>query len=206
MLKLFYNQDDDIEVGIDEVGRGCLAGRVYAAAVIWPRRMSNDDWHMIKDSKKLSHKKRKIVEEYIKSTAVDYAIGYVDEQYIDKYNILNASYQAMHNALNNLRVTPEMIIVDGNRFKTYISKDMDFIPHCCVKQGDNKYVSIAAASILAKVARDEYIMDLVKENPKLEKYGWLKNKSYGTKQHMDAIKKYGITQWHRKSFAPCQIE
>ena len=205
MLQLIHNQDNEIEAGIDEVGRGCLAGRVYAAAVIWPQRMYNDDWHIIKDSKKLSHKKRKIAEEYIKRNAIDYAIGYVDETYIDKYNILNASHKAMHNALDQLKVTPECIIVDGNRFKPYLNSELNFIPHQCILKGDSHYVSIAAASILAKVARDEYILKLIEDHPELEKYGWTKNKSYGTKQHMEAIRQYGVTQWHRKSFAPCQL-
>lgn len=194
-----------IEVGVDEVGRGCLAGRVYAAAVIWPSEMPPEDemWKLIKDSKKLSEKKRIMLQEYIQKTAIDYSVAWVDEQTIDSINILQASQLAMKKALDGLTVLPEFILVDGNYFSIYCNRDDDWVSHLCVKKGDNVYVSIAAASILAKVARDTYISELVDKHPYLERYGWRKNKSYGTVQHRQAIREYGITPWHRKTFGIC---
>ena len=194
-----------ITAGVDEVGRGCLAGRVYAAAVIWPSIMPEDDemWKLIKDSKKLSEKKRIVMKEYIEKTAIDYSVAWVDEETIDSINILQASQLAMKLALDKLTVLPEFILVDGNYFSLYCNREDDWVSHQCVKKGDNKYVSIAAASILAKVARDNYITELVDKHPYLEKYGWRKNKSYGTQQHRMAIREYGITKWHRKTFGIC---
>ena len=123
---------------------------------------------------------------------------------IDKINILQASQRAMHKAIDNLSVVPDYLLVDGNYFRPYMDRNDNYVSFDCITKGDNEYISIAAASVLAKVARDQYIVDLVKENPEYEKYGWLKNKSYGTKQHLDAIKKYGITPHHRTTFGICK--
>ena len=203
MLK-FYQERNRLEAGVDEVGRGCLAGRVYAAAVVWPNRIEDYDYSIIKDSKKLSDKKKILAKHYIEENAIDYAVGWVDEKTIDKINILQASQRAMHKAIDNLSVVPDYLLVDGNYFRPYMDRNDNYVSFDCITKGDNEYISIAAASVLAKVARDQYIVDLVKENPEYEKYGWLKNKSYGTKQHLDAIKKYGITPYHRTTFGICK--
>ena len=203
-LKLFYKEG--IEVGIDEVGRGCLSGPVFAAAVILPKKFPDDIYLQIKDSKKLSHKKRLMLTEYIKKHALDYSIGIVKAKEIDEINILQASFKAMHNALDNLKkLVPENIIVDGHLFKPYFSiKNDDFITHTCIIEGDNKYFSIAAASILAKESRDEYMKNLCKKHPELKKYGWESNKGYATKKHREAILEYGITKYHRHTFGICK--
>ena len=197
-----------IEAGIDEVARGCLAGPVFAAAVIWNETINNlecPEIKNIKDSKKMTKEKRLYYSDYIKNNCLDWAIAYVDEKRIDEVNIRNASMEAMHKALKNLRIIPEHIIVDGNYFKIYHDPDNNNkIPYKTVIKGDNKYLSIASASILAKVARDNYIENLVEENKDLEKYNWLKNSSYSTKDHLNAIKKYGITKYHRRTFGICK--
>ncbi len=205
LLKLFYS-DDQIEVGIDEVGRGCLCGPVYAAAVILPKTFPDDIYLEIKDSKKLSKKKRVMLCEYIKKNALDWSVGYVKAAEIDDINILQASFKAMHNALDNLqKVIPEHIIVDGNMFKPYYNPNSeDFMTHTCVIDGDNKYLSIAAASILAKESRDEYMAKLHNKYEYLQKYGWDKNKGYATKQHRSAILEHGITKYHRQTFGICK--
>ena len=203
-LKLFYDKDL-IEVGIDEAGRGCLSGRVYVGAVILPKEIESDMYKQIKDSKKLSKKKRKILRKYIERIALAYSVAYAEPEEVDQLNILEATLQTMHTALDGLSIEPEQLLVDGNRFHTYISKKGNFIPHELIKGGDNLYYSIAAASILAKVYHDEYIEQLCEEDPSLhEKYNWLNNMGYGTKAHMNGIKEYGITKYHRKSFKPCQ--
>tara|TARA_Y100000591_G_C21522437_1_gene540012 strand:+ start:87 stop:704 length:618 start_codon:yes stop_codon:yes gene_type:complete len=204
MLKTFY-YENNLEAGIDEAGRGPLFGRVYTAAVILNPNETYD-FTLIKDSKKLSEKRRLIAFDYIKEIAIDYSIDFMDEKDIDTYNILQATQKSMHRAIDNLSVRPDNLLVDGNYFNAYFDKEKkDYIPHCCVKGGDNAYASIAAASILAKVSRDLYIEDLCKKNPFLDtKYNISSNKGYGAKVHMDGIKKYGITKWHRKSFAPCK--
>ena len=206
-LNLFYN-DDKIEAGVDEVGRGSLVGRVYAAAVIWPNDpeiLEELGPHLqIKDSKKLSSRQRNILSDFIKDNAIDYAIGFKDNDYIDKKNILVASLDSMHDALDNLNVLPDTILVDGTNFKPYTPKGEEgFIHHICLPKGDDKYISIAAASILAKVARDEYIEEICIENPILEEYGMPSNRGYGSAKHMEAIKEKGITKFHRKSFKCC---
>jgi len=206
-LNLFYDENK-IEAGVDEVGRGSLIGRVYAAAVIWPddpEILTELGPHLqIKDSKKLSAKQRYILSDFIKDNAIDYAIGYKDHEYIDKKNILVASLDAMHDALDNLNVIPDTILVDGTNFKPYTPKGEEgFIHYICLPKGDNKYISIAAASIIAKVARDEYIDEICAEYPILEEYGMPSNRGYGSAQHMEAIKERGITQFHRKSFKCC---
>lgn len=183
----FY--EGKVEAGCDEAGRGCLAGSVYAAAVILPKDYQND---LLNDSKQLTEKKRYQLREIIERDAVAWAVGVVTSEEIDKINILNASILAMHRALDQLKVRPEAIIVDGNRFKKYKN-----LPHTTIVKGDGKYLTIAAASILAKTYRDDYMNCLAKEYPQ---YDWLSNKGYPTKKHREAIRQFGITPYHRKSY------
>jgi len=178
-----------IEAGCDEAGRGCLAGSVYAAAVIFPADYQNEE---LNDSKQLTDKKRHQLREIIERDAVAWAVGVVTPEEIDKINILNASFLAMHRALDQLKVRPEAIIVDGNRFKKYGE-----VPHTCIVKGDAKYLSIAAASILAKTYRDDYMDGLAEEYPQ---YDWKSNKGYPTKKHREAIRQYGVTPYHRMSY------
>ena len=178
-----------IEAGCDEAGRGCLAGSVYAAAVILPPDYQNPD---LNDSKKLTDKKRKALREQIERDAVAWAVGIVTPDEIDKINILNASILAMHRALDQLKVRPEAVIVDGNRFKPYQN-----LPYTTVVKGDGKYLAIAAASILAKTYRDDYMDALAEEYPQ---YDWKSNKGYPTKKHRAAIKQFGVTPYHRMSY------
>lgn len=197
-----------VEAGCDEAGRGCLAGSVYAAAVILPEDYQNE---ALNDSKQLTDKKRKLFRDIIERDAVAWAVGVVTPEEIDRINILNASILAMHRALDKLQVRPEAIIVDGNRFKPYrpvidgsltsgqsvALRSPVNIPHTTIVKGDGKYLSIAAASILAKTYRDDYMDRLAEEFPQ---YDWLSNKGYPTKKHRDAIRQYGLTPYHRKSF------
>lgn len=178
-----------IEAGCDEAGRGCLAGSVYAAAVILPPDYQNPD---LNDSKKLTDKKRKALREQIERDAVAWAVGIVTPDEIDKINILNASILAMHRALDQLKVRPEAVIVDGNRFKPYQN-----LPYTTIVKGDGKYLAIAAASILAKTYRDDYMDALAEEYPQ---YDWKINKGYPTKKHRAAIKQFGVTPYHRMSY------
>ena len=178
-----------IEAGCDEAGRGCLAGSVYAAAVILPPDYQNPD---LNDSKKLTDKKRKALREQIERDAVAWAVGIVTPDEIDKINILNASILAMHRALDQLMVRPEAVIVDGNRFKPYQN-----LPYTTIVKGDGKYLAIAAASILAKTYRDDYMDALAEEYPQ---YDWKSNKGYPTKKHRAAIKQFGVTPYHRMSY------
>ena len=178
-----------VEAGCDEAGRGCLAGSVYAAAVILPEDYVND---ALNDSKQLSASRRYELRREIERDALAWAVGVVTPEEIDQINILNASILAMHRALDQLTLRPEAIIVDGNRFKPY-----RFIPYTTVVKGDGKYLSRAAASILAKTYRDDYMDRLAQEYPQ---YGWTENKGYPTKAHREAIAEYGITPYHRKSF------
>lgn len=178
-----------VEVGCDEAGRGCLAGSVYAAAVILPPDYENE---LLNDSKKLSAKKRYTLRAEIERDAVAWAVGVVTPEEIDKINILNASFLAMHRALDQLKVRPEAVIVDGNRFKPYQE-----LPFTTIVKGDGKYLSIAAASILAKTYRDDYMQALAKEYPQ---YDWQSNMGYPTKKHRQAISEHGVTPYHRKSF------
>lgn len=188
MLASHY-YEGKVEAGCDEAGRGCLAGSVYAAAVIFPENYQNEE---LNDSKQLTDKRRKQLREIIQRDAVAWAVGIVTPEEIDKINILNASILAMHRALDQLKVRPEAVIVDGNRFKPYQS-----LPHTTIVKGDGKYLSIAAASILAKTYRDDYMDKLAEEFPQ---YDWLSNKGYPTKKHREAIRQYGITPYHRKTF------
>ncbi len=193
--KHYYN--GLIEAGCDEAGRGCLAGSVFAAAVILPDNYENP---LLNDSKQLTEKRRYELRQMIERDAVCWAVGIVTPQEIDKINILNASILAMHRALDQLTVRPEAIIVDGNRFKPYrtvvdgIAID---IPHTTIVKGDGKYMAIAAASILAKTYRDDYMNRLAEEYPQ---YDWQKNKGYPTKKHREAIRQYGTTPYHRMSY------
>ncbi|MFA6770364.1 MAG: ribonuclease HII [Bacteroidales bacterium] len=185
----FYN-NTKIEAGCDEAGRGCLAGPVFAAAVILP---SNFYHPLLNDSKKLTKKERNLLKPIIEKEAIAWAVAQVSAQEIDNINVLNASILAMHRALDKLSTTPEHILVDGNRFKKYKETE-----HTCIVGGDGKYASIAAASVLAKTWRDNYMRELAGENPW---YGWEKNMAYPTKNHREAILKFGVTKHHRKSFS-----
>ena len=187
MLKKFLYKLN--EVGTDEAGRGCLAGPVTAAAVILSKDYQNE---LLTDSKLLSEKNRLLLEHLIKLESVCFGVAHIYQDTIDEINILNASILAMHQAIDQLPSKPSHIIVDGNRFKPYQD-----IPHTCIIKGDSKYMSIAAASVLAKTARDAYMLKLHEEFPM---YNWKKNKGYPTKEHRAAIKKYGITKYHRKTF------
>lgn len=178
-----------IEAGCDEAGRGCLAGSVYAAAVILPKDYDNP---LLNDSKKLTEKRRKVLRDQIVRDAVSWAVGVVTPEEIDKINILNASFLAMHRALDQLAVRPEAVIVDGNRFKPYHD-----LPYTTIVKGDGKYQSIAAASILAKTFRDEYMDSLANEYPY---YDWQKNKGYPTKAHREGIRDHGPSPYHRMSY------
>lgn len=187
LLNHYY--EDLVEAGCDEAGRGCLAGSVYAAAVILPPDYKNES---LNDSKQLTAKRRNELREIIQRDAVAWAVGVVTPEEIDKINILNASILAMHRALDSLKVRPEAVIVDGNRFKPYRE-----LPYTTIVKGDGKYMAIAAASILAKTYRDDYMEKLALEYPQ---YDWKNNKGYPTKKHRNAIKEYGITPFHRRSF------
>ena len=187
MLKSCYRSL--LEAGTDEAGRGCLAGPVTAAAIILPEKFNNIT---LNDSKQLSETKRDLLRPILEEKAVSFSVCHVFEEEIDEINILNASFLAMHRAIDKLQPVPDFIIVDGNRFKPYPNID-----HECIIKGDGKYMSIAAASVLAKTYRDEYMAKIHEEFPM---YNWKKNKGYPTKEHREAIKKYGVTKYHRKSF------
>ena len=178
-----------VEAGCDEVGRGCLCGPVVAAAVVLD---DNFEQNLVNDSKKLNFKTRLELDDYIKNNVKDYAIAELSPAFIDQHNILNASIHAMHNALDKLTIRPELILVDGNKFHPY-----NYIPHQCIVKGDSKILSIAAASILAKNYRDQLMIQLHDEFPE---YGWNKNMGYATKVHIEALKKFGPTKYHRQSF------
>ena len=187
-LKKYYLKNV-VEAGTDEAGRGCLSGPVVAAAVILP---ANFDHPLLNDSKQLSEKQREILRPIIEENALAYAVSYVFEDKIDKINILQASILAMHKSIDKLDLVPEHIIVDGNKFNDYKK-----IPYTTIVKGDAKYLSIAAASILAKTYRDDFMLKLDTEYPQ---YFWKKNKGYPTKQHRAAIREFGVTDYHRKSF------
>lgn len=178
-----------LEAGCDEAGRGCLAGPVFAAAVILPPLFRNG---ILNDSKKLSDKQRKELRPIIEAEALTWAVGIVSAEEIDEINILRASFEAMHRAIKKLKIIPQHLLIDGNRFNPF-----DKIPHTCIIEGDGKYLNIAAASILAKTYRDDYMDEL---HQKFPQYNWLRNKGYGTKQHRAAIMEFGVTDHHRKTF------
>jgi len=186
---LSFFQEGVVEAGCDEAGRGCLAGSVYAAAVILP---PDFECEALNDSKQLTERQRYALRPFIEEKAVAWAIGVVSAQEIDEINILNASFLAMHRAIDALKVVPQHLIIDGNRFKAYKN-----VPHHTVVKGDGKYLSIAAASVLAKTYRDDYMNALHNE---FSVYGWDKNKGYPTKQHRKAIEQYGVSPYHRMSY------
>lgn len=204
----------DYELGVDEVGRGCLFGPVVSAAVVMPLTFLEDDilWKEIKDSKKVSEKKRKILKAYIEKTALYYGVGECSHEEVDKWNILHASLRSMHRAINKAyhmaidRKEPMFtkILVDGNHFKPFIppGEDQEYIPYQCIEGGDNLHLNIAAASILAKCYRDEYIEDGCKKNEIWNKYDLQKNKGYGTSKHLEALERLGPIQGHRRSYKP----
>lgn len=188
-MLLTYYKENVVEAGCDEAGRGCLAGPVFAAAVVLPADFQNE---LLNDSKQLTEKQRYSLRPIIEEQAIAWAVGIVSAQEIDKINILNASILAMHRALDKLTIRPEHLIIDGNRFKPY-----DNVPYQCVVKGDGKYMSIAAASILAKTYRDDYMNSIAQDYPM---YQWTKNKGYPTKAHRAAIKEFGPCEHHRMSF------
>jgi ribonuclease HII len=188
MLKQFYNTEF-IEAGCDEAGRGCLAGPVFAASVILPRDFQNE---LLNDSKKLNEKQRNLLKDIIIENAIEWSVAEVDNVEIDKINILNASFLAMHRAIDKLKTKPELLLIDGNRFKKYKE-----INHVCIIKGDGEYMSIAAASILAKTFRDDFMIKIHNEFPQ---YKWAENKGYPTIMHKRAIKEHGVTPYHRLTF------
>lgn len=188
MLETYYNKEKT-EAGVDEAGRGCYAGPVFAAAVILPQNFYHPQ---LNDSKKISSKTRALLRPIIESESIAFAVGMVDNSEIDQINILQASYKAMHIAIKKLSILPELLLIDGNRFKPFQT-----IPHVCIVKGDGKFAAIAAASILAKTYRDDYMNKL---HQKYSMYSWNKNKGYGTLSHRNAIKSYGLSEYHRKSF------
>ena len=200
-----YYQKDKLELGIDEAGRGCLFGPVSIAGVVWINEEINPSIE-IKDSKKLSLKKRLLVYDYILDNSIANTSLLIHHEDIDKDNILKSTLKVMHKCVDNItdQLNINTILVDGNQFNFYMDKNGECINHKCVIKGDDTYKSIAAASILAKVNRDNYINNLCEEYPELKKYDIHNNKGYGTKKHIDAIKEYGITKWHRKSFGICK--
>jgi len=213
-LMPFYNNDHRIEIGIDEAGRGPMFGRVYSAAVVLPKT-DDYDHSMMKDSKKFSSvKKINEAADYIKKNALFWSVSWCDEKEIDKINIRQATFKAMHHSIkeimNKSGTNDVLLLVDGNDFKSYNVFDEEnqcqlAVPFLCFEGGDNKYTPIAAASILAKTERDKYINDLCEEHKLLnDVYGMASHKGYGTKKHMDAIKENGITPWHRKSYGICK--
>jgi len=195
MLLSFF-QTNHIEAGLDEAGRGCYAGPVFAAAVILPAHFHHP---LLNDSKQLKEPQRDILRPIIEKESIAFAVASIDNDEIDVINILQASYKAMHHSIEQLTTKPGLLLIDGNRFKAYAN-----IRHECIIKGDGKYTSIAAASILAKTYRDEYMQKLHKEFPQ---YGWNQNKAYGTALHRAAIEKFGICKYHRKSFniMPAQL-
>jgi ribonuclease HII len=196
MLKSFYTTETTKEAGIDEAGRGCYAGPVFASAVILPSGFYHP-W--LNDSKQLTEKKRDVLRPIIEQEALAFSVVQVDHDEIDRINILQATYKAMHLCVDALTLKPELLLIDGNRFKSYSS-----ISHVCVVGGDGMYASIAAASVLAKTYRDAYMQTLHALYPD---YGWNRNKGYGTAEHRAAIAQHGLTEYHRKSFQilPVQI-
>jgi ribonuclease HII len=218
LLTRFYNDSTQFELSIDEAGRGCLFGRVYIACVVLPKEPELFDGKDIKDSKKFSSKKKlNEVAEYIKTNALAWHVAYVDSEIVDEINILKAVMQGMHECIRNIieklkiidnafTVDKCMAVIDGNYFTPYrvfdnTDETIHEMQHVTIEQGDAKYIGIAAASILAKTARDNYVLELCKEYPVLiERYGLDSNMGYGTKKHLDGIRDHGITQWHRRMF------
>ena len=196
-----FHTEGVLEVGLDEVARGCIFGRTYAGAVIWPPDLTTP---LVKDSKKYTKPSdREKAYEFIVENAIAYGVSYVESDQIDDTNIAKAIMTAMHQAIRNTNITPEHLLVDGNTFKPFCDLNDDFTQFTTVVGGDNKYYSIAAASVIAKVTHDRYIADLCDRHPILDRYDLRSNMGYGAPKHMAAIKEYGITQFHRKSFKCC---
>ena len=204
-----YYETNKLEIGLDEAGRGCLLGPVFTAGVIMNDIKSNPPPYEIKDSKKCSAKVRSVLRKYIEENSISYCVEMIDTDRIDKVNILNSTMEGMEKCIDNITsvINVDRLLVDGNYFPPYMNKhNLEYIPHVCVKGGDDKYLNIAAASILAKEYHDEYIIQLCKTYPELENYDIKNNKGYGTKSHMEGLKEFGPTNFHRKSFKPCQIK
>ena len=202
---------DQLEVGIDEAGRGCLAGPVVAAAVCMPPdiyenlELDQSIIKMIKDSKKMTRQNRDICREFIETFAIDWGVGIADNHEIDQINILKATHTAMHRALDNLNITPDHIYVDGNSFKDYFDDSNILVDNTCIIGGDDKIFNIACASILAKEYHDNYIHDSITKTPELDtRYDWNSNVCYGTQKHRTGIEQFGISKYHRKSFGICR--
>jgi ribonuclease HII len=211
-LKL-WSERERLEVGLDECARGCLLGRTYMACVVWSNDFLEEsiddpeyDWlHEIRDSKKMTPSKREIISTYIKEYALDFNVQWADEKQIDKVNILNAVQAGFHRCLDNLQFLPEHIHVDGNIFRPYMDHEHNVVSYECIEGGDNALLSIASASILAKVEHDKYIAELCEKYPILtERYDISNNMGYGTSKHMNGINQHGITQFHRRSFGICK--
>ena len=204
-----YYETNKLEIGLDEAGRGCLLGPVFTAGVIMNDIKSNPPPYEIKDSKKCSAKIRSVLRKYIEENSISYCVEMIDTDRIDKVNILNSTMEGMEKCIDNITsvINVDRLLVDGNYFPPYMNKhNLEYIPHVCVKGGDDKYLNIAAASILAKEYHDEYIIQLYKTYPELENYDIKNNKGYGTKSHMEALKEFGPTNFHRKSFKPCHMK
>ena len=202
-----YQNEGVLEIGIDEAGRGCLIGPVFIAGVILPNNiyeLCEEENIVLKDSKKMSSKNRTLARDFIERVAIDYAVIQKDNKIIDEKNILQATLCGMHDVIDKIQIKPEKILVDGNQFHIYRDSSGDIIHHECIIEGDNNYMCIAAASILAKTAKDAYIEELVEKYPDLNKYSLRHNSGYGTAAHIEAIKKYGITEFHRKTFGICK--
>jgi ribonuclease HII len=206
---IFFNDSDILVAGVDESNRGGLIYDVVAACVVFPNTFEDDRYKQIKDSKKLSAKKRRELAEYIKQTAITYGIGTASREEIDSTNILKATMKAMYRAVNEAykKHSFQKILIDGTHFNGYIPPgiDTEALPHECIVKGDSKYLNIAAASILAKDYHDTSFIELIDKNPELEKYDLRNNQGYGTPKHIAAIKQYGITPFHRRTFSPCNL-
>lgn len=200
--------NEELQAGVDESNRGGLIFDVFAACVVLPSEFPDDRYKAIKDSKKLSAKKRAELADYIKDIAITYGVGTASHEEIDTTNILAATMKAMHRAIDIAykKHKFDKILIDGPHFKGYMppGEDVEMLPYDCVVKGDAKYLNIAAASILAKHSHDTAFIKLIDDNPELEKYDLRKNQGYGTAKHLEAISKYGITRYHRKTFAPCK--
>jgi len=201
-----YYKENDLEIGLDEAGRGCLLGPVFTAGVILNDTGILPPPYPIKDSKKCSAKVRKELRTYIEENCIAFSVEMIDVDRIDKVNILQSSMEGMEKCVDNITsvINIDRLLVDGNYFPAYMNKStFDYIPHVCIPGGDDKYLNIAAASILAKEYRDEYIIELCNDNSILNNYDIRNNKGYGTKSHIEALKGFGPTEFHRKSFKPC---
>ena len=216
MELLPYQDENKIELGIDEAGRGCLFGDVFIAGVVLPKNIvsilekenegkKRNEKIIIKDSKKLSKKKRELAKDFIEKNSIYYIVAQKSNKLIDEINILNATLEGMYDVTKEIysKIKIDKILVDGNRFRKFINENDEIVEHECVIKGDDTYLNIACASILAKTYKDNYIEQIVSENKELEKYDLINNSGYGTQKHIEAIKKYGITEYHRKTFNIC---